>query len=68
MHFVLVCLLLPSDYTCSCPWFLYYMVALIIMRAYRANKEFRFVECIWLHRKSRRIKSFFWGQKKPILL
>ena len=35
------------------------MVAHYTMRTYGVNQVFRFVEGIWLHRKSRQIRSFF---------
>ena len=34
------------------------MVAHFTMRTYRVNQAFRFVEGIWLHRKSRPIRFF----------
>ena len=39
--------------------FLYYMVAHFTVRTYWVNQAFRFVEGIWLHRKSRQIRFFF---------
>ena len=45
---------------------LYQMVAHLTMRTYGGNQAFRFVEGIWLHRKSRQIRNFF--RKRPILL
>ena len=41
------------------PLFLDYMVAHFTFRAYGVNQVFRFVEGIWLHRKSRQINFFF---------
>ena len=41
------------------------MVANFAMRTYGANQVFRFVECIWLHRKSRQIRHLF--RKGPFL-
>ena len=38
---------------------LYYMVAHFIMRTYGINQESRFVEGIWLDRKSHQIRIFF---------
>ena len=35
------------------------MVADLTMRTYGENQAFRFVEGIWLHRKSRQIRFFF---------
>ena len=35
------------------------MVARFTKRTYGVNKEFRFVEGIWLQRKSRQIRFFF---------
>ena len=35
------------------------MVAQLTMRVYGVNKEFRFDEDIWLHRKSGEIQFFF---------
>ena len=43
-------------------WFLYWMVALFTMRIHGVIQAFRFVEYVWLHRKSRQIR-FFWGEK-----
>ena len=39
------------------PLFLYEMVAHFPMRTYGVNQAFRFVEGIWLHRKSRQIRK-----------
>ena len=36
------------------------MVAQNMVRTYEANRVFRFVEGIWLHRKSRQIQIFVW--------
>ena len=44
---------------------LYQMVAHFTMRTYGVNLEFRFVEGISVHRKSRKIRVFSW--KCPIL-
>ena len=41
------------------------MVAHFTMRTYGVYQLFRFVEGIWLHRKSRQIRFF---RKRPILL
>ena len=41
------------------PWFLYHMVAHFTMLTNGVYQAFRFVECIWLHRKSRQIRLFF---------
>ena len=38
--------------------FLYEMVDHFTMRTYGVNQTFRFIECIWLHRKSRQIRFF----------
>ena len=43
------------------------MVAQNTKRAYGENQVFRFVEGIWLHRKSRQIQ-FFFSRKRPFLL
>ena len=40
-------------------WFLYYMVAQLTMRTHGVNQAFRFVEGIWLHRKSHQIRYLF---------
>ena len=40
------------------------MVAHFTMRTYGVNEEFRFVESIWLHRKSRQSRFF---SERPIL-
>jgi len=40
------------------------MVAHFTMRRYGGKQGFRFVEGIWLNRKSRQIRVFFW--KRPI--
>ena len=40
-------------------FFLYQMVAHFTLRTYGVNQEFRFVEGIWLHRKSSQIRFFF---------
>ena len=42
------------------------MVALFTMRTYGVNQVFRFVEGIWLHRKSCQVSFNF--RKRPILL
>ena len=42
------------------------MVAHFTMRTYEVYQEFRFVEGIWLHQKSRQIR-FFFQKKKPTL-
>ena len=41
---------------------LYQMVAHYTMHTYGVNQEFRFVEGIWFHRKSRQIRFFFLGK------
>ena len=46
----------PVPYALSKTWFLYKMVAHINMRTHGVNQAFRFVEGIWLHRKSRQIR------------
>ena len=38
-------------------WVLYKMVAHFTMRTYELNQAFRFVEGIWIHRKSRQIRK-----------
>ena len=43
----------------SLTWFLYKMVAHFTMRTHGVKKTFRVVECIWLHRKSRQIRTIF---------
>ena len=45
-------------------WFLYQLVTHFTIRTYGANRAIRFVEGIWLHRKSRQIRFF---RKRPIL-
>ena len=49
---------------CWYTWFLYQMVAPFTMRTYGVNQEFRFVEVIWLDRKSRQIR--FFSRKKTL--
>ena len=49
----------PLSRSYKCPWFLYQMVAHFTMRTHRVKQEFRFVEGIWLHRKSRQTRFFF---------
>ena len=44
------------------PWYLFEMVAQNTLRAYEVNEVFRFVEGIWLHRKSRQGRFFFGGK------
>ena len=42
------------------PWYLYWMVAQNTVRTYYGvNKVFRFVEGMWIHRKSRHIRIIF---------
>ena len=41
------------------------MVAHLTMCTYGVNEAFRFVECIWLYRKSRQIQIY--NRKLPIL-
>ena len=52
---------------CGSPaaWVLYKMVAHFTMRTYGVKQGFRFVEGIWLHRKSSRIRFLF--RKRPML-
>ena len=38
------------------------MVAHLTMRTHGVNQAYRFVEGIWLHRKSRQIRFFFSGK------
>ena len=52
-------------YIVQTPLFLDYMVAHFTMLTCGVNQIFRFVEGIWLQRKSRKIIFF---QKRPILL
>ena len=54
----------PFKKKCSVPLFIYKIVAHFTMRTYGVNQEFRFDECIWLHRKSGVKSDFF--QKKPV--
>ena len=42
------------------------MVAHFTMRTHGVNQAFRFVEGIWLHRKSHQIRFFFF-EKRPCL-
>ena len=41
------------------PWFLYKMVAHFSMRTHGLHQALRFVEGIWLHRKSRQLRFHF---------
>ena len=43
------------------------MVAHLTMRTHGVNQGFRFVEGIWLHRKSRQIR-FFFSEKDPVFI
>ena len=43
------------------------MVAHLTMRTHGANQAFRFVEGIWLHRKSRQIR-FFSSEKDLVFI
>ena len=59
-------LFIPNDayivnqlYDTTESWFLYQMVAQFTMRTYGVKQGFRFVEGIWLHRKSSQIRFFF---------
>ena len=45
----------PNSNHSECPWFLYQMVAHLTIRTHGVNQAFRFVEGIWLHRKSHQI-------------
>ena len=44
------------------------MVAHFTMRTHGVNQAFRFVEGIWLHRKSRRIRFFFFSEKDLVFI
>ena len=48
------------------PWYLYQMVAQNTVRTYGVNQVFRFVESIWLHRKSRQIRFSY--RKKTLFI